>query len=150
MQYSEIQKDQFAVVGLTVRTTNDNHQSIKDMKDLWDRFYMERLMDKIQHKVSDNIICLYTDYEKDFTKPYTVILGYEVSKVNALPEGAVARTIPASKYAVFHVQAVNLVREIANTWQKIGESNIKMTYQANFEVYTVLTQNTVSLYLSVY
>lgn len=148
MQYTEIQKDQFTVVGITARTTNENHRSIKDIKNLWDRFYMERLMDKIQNKLSDNIICLYTDYEKDFTKPYTVVLGYEVNKVDIIPEGAVARTIPASKYAVFHVQAENFVREIANTWQKIGESDLKLTYQTNFEEYIPIYKNTVELYVA--
>ncbi len=149
MQYSEIQKDQFTVVGITVRTTNEKHKSIKDIKDLWNRFYMERMMDKIQHKVSDNIICLYTDYEKDFTKPYTVILGYEVIKVGVLPERAIARTIPASKYAVFHIQAENLVREIANTWQKIGDTDLKMRYYGNFEIYIPSNENEVDLYVSI-
>jgi predicted transcriptional regulator YdeE len=43
-------------------------------------------------------------YEGDYTKPYSWILGCEVSSLDEIPEGLVGKVIPESKYAVFTTQ----------------------------------------------
>jgi len=63
------------IVGISVRTTNQNGQAMQDIGNLWQRFFSEQLLAKIPNKVSDAIYSIYTDYQKDYTEPYTCIVG---------------------------------------------------------------------------
>ena len=71
------QKEPFYVVGISVRTSNENQQAAKDIPALWQRFMSENIADKIPNKSSNKVYAVYTDYESDHTKPYTTIIGYK-------------------------------------------------------------------------
>ena len=49
---------------------------------------------------------LYTDYKKDLNGPYTVVLGYRVSLIAEIPEGAVAKIVTFSMYVVLHIKGL--------------------------------------------
>ena len=49
------------IVGISVRTTNQNGQAMQDIGNLWQRFFSEQLLTKIPNKVSDAIYNIYTD-----------------------------------------------------------------------------------------
>uniref|UniRef100_UPI0040486E9A GyrI-like domain-containing protein n=1 Tax=Flavobacterium sp. TaxID=239 RepID=UPI0040486E9A len=65
------------IVGIVKRTTNENQQAAKDIPLLWEKFMSEDIANKISKKTNDNIYAIYSDYESDHTKPYTIYIGSE-------------------------------------------------------------------------
>ena len=61
------------IIGVSIMTTNENGQSGTDIPYLWNRFITDNLSSEIPNKISQALYCIYTDYESDFTKPYTTI-----------------------------------------------------------------------------
>ena len=88
----------FNVIGISVRTTNENGQSGKDIPALWNTFMSEAIQSKIPGKISEELFCIYTDYEKDHTKPYTTILGCKVENLDVVPENMIGKTIESANY----------------------------------------------------
>jgi len=86
------QIEPFNIIGISVRTTNENGQAVKDIPALWNRFMSEGIANKIPNKTSESIYCIYTEYEKDHTKPYTTIIGCRVDQVENIPAGMVGET----------------------------------------------------------
>ena len=37
--------------------------------------------------MNQNLLAVYTDYEGDYTKPFTYMIGCEVSNLSTIPEG---------------------------------------------------------------
>jgi len=132
MNYTrEHQKKKF-FIGLELRTNNAECSSA--MPAHKDRFFKENICAKIPHKVNGNILALYTDYEGDYTKPYSWILGYEVSSLDEVPEGLVGKVIPESNYAVFTTQG-GFPQGLIAAWQAVWKSNLHRSYTSDFEVY---------------
>lgn len=127
----EHQKKTF-FIGLELRTNNEECSSA--MPAHKERFFGENVPSKIPNKVNGNILALYTDYEGDYTKPYSWILGCEVSSLDEVPEGLVGKVIPESKYAVFTTQG-GFPQGLIAAWQAIWKSNLHRSYTSDFEVY---------------
>ena len=90
---------QFSVIGISVRTTNENGQASQDIPALWNKFMTEGIPEQIPNKIENSIYCIYTDYEKDHTKPYTTILGCKVENLQNIPIGMVSKTFGEATYA---------------------------------------------------
>ncbi len=86
----------FHVIGIFVRTTNVNNKALKDIGDLFGNFVRQNIIEKIPNKMTEDIYCVYTDYETDFNGPYTTIIGCKVSSLNDIPTGLIGKTIPDS------------------------------------------------------
>ena len=138
---SKRQLEQFYVIGISIRTTNENQQAMKDIPVLWNKFLSENSAGKIPNKVDDTIYCLYTHYEKDHTKPYTTILGCKVKHLEEIPEGMVGKTVYPAKYEIFTAKGNLMKGAVANEWLKIWNTNIPRTYTTDFEVYGAKAQN---------
>ncbi len=140
------------VVGIYVRTTNQNGQSQVDIGELWGKFYAQNLLTTIPNRVSDDVYCIYTDYESDQNAPYTSIIGYEVSTEEEIPSGMMLIEIPASKYRVYTAKG-KLPDCVVGTWMHIWGSPIHRKYAADFDVYGVKSKDPlnaeVKTYLSV-
>lgn len=131
----------FNVIGISVRTTNENGQSGKDIPALWSQFMSEKIQSKIPNKVSDDLLCIYTDYEKDHTKPYTTILGCKVESLDVVPENMIGKTIESANYEELIAKG-NLSEGIVfNKWLEIWNSDLDRSFTADFEVYGEKTQN---------
>ena len=126
--------DGFYVIGISVRTTNSNGKSLKDIGGLFGKFMSQNLIQKIANKLSSDVYCIYTDYESDFNAPYTTIIGCKVSAIEDIPEGFVAKIIPASKYQVYKSTG-NLSVTLGKTWEGIWSSEIDRRYSADFDIY---------------
>jgi len=132
---------EFKVIGISVRTTNENGKAAEDIPQLWSRFMSENILAKIPNKVNNNIYSIYTDYEGDYMKPYTTILACEVSGIDSVPDGMVAKTIKSSNYKKYIAKG-NLNEGIVyNTWLKIWEDKIDRAYTADFEIFGPKAQN---------
>lgn len=120
-------------IGLELRTNND--ECSKTMPLHKERFFKEDILLKIPNKINGDILALYTDYEGDYTQPYSWILGCEVSTLDEVPLGLVGKTIPASKYAVFTTEG-EFPKGLVMVWKDIWQSNLPRSYTADFEVYS--------------
>ena len=131
----------FSVIGISVRTTNENGQSGTDIPALWEKFMSEGILEKIPNKVDHTLYCIYTDYEKDHTKPYTTILGCKVSDLTEIPDGMVSKTFSEASYERF-VATGNLMHgAVFDEWTKIWDSDLNRSFTADFEVYDSRSQD---------
>lgn len=133
--------EQFDVIGIAIRTTNENQQAAKDIPLLWQRFTSEKIAEKIPNKTDDTIYCIYTDYEKDHTKPYTAILGYRVNNLSTVPQGMIAKTIKKGPFQLFTAKGNIVQGSVFNEWLKIWNADIQRAFTNDFEVYGAKAQN---------
>lgn len=127
--------EQFKIIGIAVRTTNEGGQAGQDIPSLWNSFMTEGIAEKIPGKVDNAIYCIYTDYEQDHTKPYTTILGCKVQTLDHIPDGMVGKVVEEASYSV-HVAKGDLLQGIVfNAWSTIWNMNLPRIFTADFEVY---------------
>ncbi|WP_268849360.1 GyrI-like domain-containing protein [Flavobacterium aestivum] len=131
----------FCVIGISVRTTNENGQAGQDIPALWNKFMAEGITEKIPNKFDDTLFCVYTDYEKDHTKPYTTILGCKVENLSNIPNGMVGKTFEEAEYEKFVAKGDIFQGMVFDEWTKIWNSDLDRTYTADFEVYGEKAQN---------
>lgn len=132
--------NEFNIIGISVRTTNENGQSRVDIGELWRKFMGQSLIENIPNKVSDDIYCIYTDYESDFNGSYTTILGCKVTSFDNIPEGFISKTIPATHYLIFKSKG-RLPECLVHTWSNIWQSDLNRKYIADFDFYGQEAQN---------
>ncbi len=131
----KLQMNAFQIIGISVRTTNENNQAKADIGALWGKFMSENMLEKIPNIKDETIYAVYTDYESDHTKPYTTILGYKVSSLAEIPEGMVGKTIPASNYEKFTAKGDLTDKAVVEAWENIWTKNLNRRYLADFEAY---------------
>ena len=131
----------FKIIGIAVRTTNEDTQAMKDIPALWNTFMSENILQKIPNKVDNTIYCMYTEYEKDHTKPYTTLLGCKVEHLNNIPTGMVGKTVEGGNYIKQTAKGNLMQGALANAWIKIWNANFSRRYTADFEVYGEKAQN---------
>ncbi len=131
----------FKVIGISVRTTNENGQSAKDIGELWNKFMTEGILAKIPNKVDNTIYSIYTEYESDHTKPYTTILGCKVSTIDTIPNGMTAKTFNGGNYTKFVAKGDLTKGAVYDEWSKIWSTDLEREYTADFEVYGEKAQN---------
>ena len=131
----------FNIIGIAVRTTNENSQAAKDIPALWNKFMSENMLQQIPNKVDNTIYCMYTEYEKDHTKPYTTLLGCKVESLENIPTGMIGKTVEGGNYIKQTVKGNLMQGVIATAWIKIWNANFSRLYTADFEVYGEKAQN---------
>ena len=128
------EQNQFYLTGISVRTSNQNGQSQSDIGGLWTRFMNEHLLLQITGRLSDDIYCVYTDYETDYNGPYTAVLGCRVSSLNNVPDGFAGSTVPGGKYQTYYLSG-EFPANIGEAWQEIWTSDIDRMYTADYDFY---------------
>jgi len=126
--------ESFLIIGISVRTTNVNNKALKDIGELFGNFVSQNILEKIPNKISEDLYCVYTDYESDFNGPYKTIIGCKVSSLNDIPTGLIGKTIPESKYQVYRSTG-KLSISLAKTWEGIWNSDLNRRYSADFDIY---------------
>lgn len=152
MKYEVVTRKETIVEGLEVRTCNLWETVGQDIGMLWNDFYTKGEYSKIENKVNNKTIGLYTDYEGDYTKPYNFIACTEVSKVpedREQEKNKVIKIIPKGKYAKFVVigEMSKVVRE---AWTQIWQMDLKRKYTCDFEEYQNNTQDMENAEIHIY
>jgi predicted transcriptional regulator YdeE len=125
----------FCVIGISIRTTNENGQSAKDLETLWGKFWGEQIQKQIPNKVNDDIYAVYTDYETDFTGPYTAIIGLSVSSFENIPEGFIGITIENAAYEKF-ISKGKMPGAVFATWMEIWKNkDLNRAYKFDFTIH---------------
>jgi predicted transcriptional regulator YdeE len=132
MRYTVEKLGEKLFIGLELRT--NNQECSATMPAHKERFFGENIPAKIPHRTDGNTLALYTSYEGDHTKPYSWILGCEVSTLDEIPPGLVGKVIPASTYAVFTTEG-RFPEGLIAAWQAIWKSGLPRTYTSDFELY---------------
>lgn len=131
----------FQVIGIKVRTTNQNGQAAQDIGQLWGKFMNEGIAGQIPNKISEEILSIYTNYEGDHTQPYDTILGCKVSSLDQIPEGMVGQAFEGGNFQQFVSKGDLSQGVVYETWLEIWEQPLERNYQADFEVYGEKAQN---------
>jgi len=138
---NNVKMEPFKVIGISVRTTNENNQAAKDIPVLWEKLMNEDILNRIPNKIDNTIYSIYTDYEKDHTKPYTTILGCKVENHDHIPEGMVGKSFDGGDYIKFTTKGDLAKDLVINEWLKIWEMDMDRAFTADFEVYGEKSQN---------
>jgi predicted transcriptional regulator YdeE len=131
----------FKVIGISVRTTNENNQVAIDIVALWDKFLNENVLSAIPNKIDNTVFSIYTDYESDHTKPYTTFLGCKVKNLDSVPDGMIGKSFDGGDYVKFTVKGNLMDGLVAKKWSKIWGMDLPRVYTADFEVYGEKAQN---------
>ncbi len=134
MNYDLVRIEEKNVVGIMVRTTNENGQAMSDIGKVWGEFMQGEAYPSIPYKLDTKSIGLYTDYEGDFTKPYSFLACCEVTKVQELAEKMVTKTIPAGTYARFVVKG-HVQKDVGEFWVNLWNMQLDRKYSSDFEEY---------------
>lgn len=140
----------FKVIGVSVRTTNENGQSANDIQALWDKFMSEGVANKIPNKIDGEILSIYTNYESDHTKPYDTILGCRVSSLEEIPEGMIGQSFEGGNYGEFISKGDLSQGIVYTTWTEIWEKDLDREFTADFEVYGEKAQNPIDAQVNIY
>lgn len=140
----------FNIIGIEIRTTNENGQSGQDIPALWQRFMAEGVLQKIPNKVDDTLYCMYTNYEKDHTKPYSTILGCKVSSLDFIPEGMSGKRVEEAHYSIVTAKGNIMEGMVFAEWVKIWNSTLSRTFTADYEVYGEKAQNLENAEVDIY
>lgn len=130
-----IQIEPFHLIGIAIRTTNENNEASTAIAELWQQFMGQQLLEKIPNKTAPVIYSLYTDYEGDHTQPYTAMLGCPVAHLEDIPEGLVGRTFEGGTYVKTTAKGDLSQGLIVNHWAKLWEMGLPRAFSADFECF---------------
>ena len=136
-----LKTDSFHVIGIAKRTSNVEGQASVDIPALWQKFMAENVVAKIPNKLSEEVFCVYTEYDSDHNKPYTTLIGCKVANLNDVPEGFKGITIEGGEMKKFTAKGDLMQGVIWQEWAKIWDLDLDRTYQSDYEVYSAKAQN---------
>lgn len=136
------QIEQFKIIGIETRTSNENGKASEDLGKLWEQFFTTNVPNKIVNKESDEIFAIYTDYESDYKGEYTCVLGMKVNSLEQIPENLIGREFKSQKYQKFIAKG-EMPNAVVETWKGIWSKDNEMNrkYTADLEVYGKKSQN---------
>ena len=137
----KVQYDGFHFIGISVRTNNLNGAAGQDIPALWGKFMGEGIVQKIPNKVSEEVLCMYTDYVSDHNSDYTTILGCKVSSLENIPEGMVGKSIEGGNYEKVIAKGNLNQGVIFQAWNSIWQKDWDRKYAADFEIYGANAMN---------
>jgi len=131
------------IIGVELKTTNDNNQAFQDIPPFWNRFYQEQIFEQIPNKHTDDIFALYTHFENHGINNhgiYSLIIGAHVTSLDTIPTGFVSTTIPHSDYVKFDVESKNPQKsknEVGEKWLEIWNHSFEhnRSFTCEFEQY---------------
>lgn len=134
MKYEIVELEEKVIVGIKIKTTNQDGKAMEDIEKTWQKLFFERIYEKIKDKANNKTIGLYTEYEGDYTKPYTFIAGVETSSKVENNNKIVSKVIPKGKYARFVITG-DVKKAVGQAWQEIWNMDLKRKYTCDFEEY---------------
>ena len=132
VQYDVRAEESILLIGKVYNLSNDQTKVVKEIEDIWDKFFYEEFYNEIKI-VDENIYVVYYDYQKSGFK---ALFGYKVDKADKIPEGTISKLTPKGNYAIFPLE--NDSDEAYNkVWKEAEAANNQRSYEAELEVYTM-------------
>lgn len=139
----------FDVIGIALRADNTDPQVGEAIGAHWKRFFAEGIPDRIPGRVDQAFIAVYTDYEGDHTKPYTLIVGCRVDGTASAPDGMVMVHVPEQTYAITTAKGA-MPGAVVEAWQAIWSSGLDRAFTADIEVYDHRAQDPSNAEVDIY
>lgn len=143
------------IAGIDVYTSNSEELSGKGkIPALWNRFFSENIIDKIQDKAAEfKIVAGYTDIETDENGPYRFFIGVPVSDFKNIPDDFFTIKLPEANYARCLTDSGAFSIVGINCWQKIwSDVSLKKrrTYSTDLEIYDPANMDPDNIQFSIY
>ena len=148
------------LVGITTRTSNADAFGCppKDnpIAQTVQRYWHEGLAGRIENRKNPGTtLCVYTQYESDFTGKYTYWIGEKVTALGHVREGFQTLTIPPQTYIKFTDGPGPMPHVCIHAWQRIwGMDRATLggerAYIADFEVYDARSHDPQNVTLDLY
>lgn len=136
----------FDVIGIAIRTTNKDAISKDTITQLWERFFTENALAKIPNKLNDTMVALYYNYENKRDGAYDILVGVPVSSIDQIPEGMIAKHVPAAKRMVLASEVGPVGQVVLDLWKEIwaweDDNEITRTYEVDYELYDARCRDT--------
>jgi len=133
MEHRTVFLNEFRFIGIELSTNIERAE--EEIAAHWEKFIALNLQDSIPNSVDSEILGLYTDYRGAIKENFSFIIGCRVENFDMVPEGMVAKTIPAATYAVFTAKG-KFPDALLETWQFVLEDEeLERNFLADFEVY---------------
>jgi len=142
MKYEIVELKEKKIVGFGARTSNDAADMGKIIGEQWQKLYAPENVARIENRVNQYAIGLYSDYDED---GYQITAGFEVSEVKEI-DSMLVKIIPAGKYAKFSVHGDH-VKAVAQSWQEIWATPLERTYTGDYEEY--LSVEDIDIYIAI-
>ena len=136
-----VQVEPFKIIGISVRTSNPEGQSAKDIPGLWQRFMAEDVVNNIPNKLGMEMYAVYNEYDGDHMAPYTMTIGCKVSTTDNVPEGMNAATVQGGSYQKFTASGDLTGTVLGEAWGHIWQAGLNRAYTSDFEVYDERAMN---------
>lgn len=156
MSPKRIEQSGFTVIGIAIRTSNAKEMSGDGViGKQWGRLFSDGVLARIPNKADPSIVAVYTDYASDKDGEYNFLLGARVTSDAEVPEGMVAKKIPAGKYAMFTSEKGPGPKVVPETWMRIyqtpkAQMGGDRAYAADFEIYDQRAADPQNLQTDVY
>lgn len=134
-------KGAVSLIGVATRTTNADEMSGNGrLAVLWDSYFASGMAERAQVNNAHLIYALYTDYERDASGAYTVVIGHERGDGQAeVPDGLTPAAIPESMFICFRTKKGPVYEVVAEAWSNIWaffeQSTIERAYTGDYELY---------------
>jgi predicted transcriptional regulator YdeE len=145
MKFKREKHAAFDVVGTSVRASNTN--AAETIGPLWGRFYGEGTADKIQGRLDNCMLGVYSKYESDHNGEYTLMAGCRVKDDAPTPEGLERIRVPAQEYVIITGKG-EMPQVVWETWGKVYETDIPRAFTTDFEVYNPDKPNELEIWLA--
>jgi len=119
------------VMGVYSRASNAEPDRIGD---LWRQFHALGGAQSIAARLSDAAYGVYCEYEGDWTKPFTVVVGCAVPADAEVVEGMKKIAIEAGQYAVLEARG-QLPQGVFDAWAEVWRTPLDRRYQADYDRY---------------
>lgn len=129
MNYEVVQLNEMKLVGIHLKTSNEDPQMPHKIHALWENFYTNGIYTSIKNKRNSHTIGLYYDYTNE---GYTVIVGCEVLANEN--KDLVSKNIPKGTYAKFTLEGA-LDTVVTKAWQEIWKMDLNRSFTGDFEEY---------------
>lgn len=159
MQKDIIQLASIKLAGITTRTNNASEMDPERAKIglTQQAYFASQVADKkiANRKNPNTTLCVYTDYESDFTGDYTYFIGEEVSSFDGMDECLERLIIPAQTYAKFTNNPGPMPKVCIDMWKQIWQMQApdlggNRAYIADFEIYDERSRDKQNTRLDIY
>lgn len=138
------EQEGFTVVGLSKVVKNDDPSAIGV---LWEAFHSNDIRTKVGADASENVYCVYHDYEGGFMDPYRMTIGYRTSSAE-VPEGLHRAVVPRQSVVKYEVKGPQ-PQSLISQWQAIWNGDLSRSYLADYDVYDAADPEAVSVKVGV-
>ncbi len=146
MSYLLKEEPAITVMGFHDRVSNAEPSKIGDV---WRRFNTAGKGQSVPARIREEHYCVYCEYEGDWTKEFTVVIGCAVAADAEVPDGMKKIAVDAGKFAVLYPTG-ELPQSVFDAWAEVWKTPLDRSYQADYDVYgDAFSRNGASVHVGV-